>query len=119
MSCSHLTSSANTAADQSPARSAARIRSATSHRPTLEGRTVSDEFVRVTADLIEAGRSERGGWSKAQFALLGVPWPPPAGWKVGMIGRTIPRSDAERFVSLRPGSALSGGLFAAGSDPEA
>jgi hypothetical protein len=61
------------------------------------------ELVTVTAELIAAGRSERGGWSKAQLALLGVPWPPPAGWKAEVIGRAISKPDADRFVQLRGG----------------
>jgi hypothetical protein len=69
---------------------------------------VSDRFVRVTADLIQAGRSERGGWSKVQLAILGVSWPPPAGWKSEVIGRVIPRTEADRFVRLRDGGSQSG-----------
>jgi hypothetical protein len=30
---------------------------------------------------IEAAKSERGGWTRAQLAAWGVPWPPPKGWK--------------------------------------
>jgi hypothetical protein len=68
-----------------------------------------EELVTVTAELIEAGRSERGGWSKAQLALLGVPWPPPAGWKEVVVGRAIPRPDAKRFLQLCGGGSPSGG----------
>jgi hypothetical protein len=67
------------------------------------------DVIAVTAELIEAGRSERGGWSKAQLALLGVVWPPPAGWKRVVIGRSIPQADAERFVQLRGGGRPGGG----------
>jgi hypothetical protein len=31
--------------------------------------------LRITAELIEAGQSPRGGWSKAQLAILGFPGP--------------------------------------------
>jgi hypothetical protein len=74
---------------------------------------MADDLVTVTAELIEAGQSERGGWSKAQLALIGVAWPPPAGWKEIAVGRRIPRADTERFVALRAGrQALEGpGLF--------
>lgn len=74
---------------------------------------MADDLVAVTAELIEAGQSERGGWSKEQLALIGVAWPPLAGWKGGAVGRFIPRADAERFVSLRSRrQALEGqGLF--------
>ena len=69
--------------------------------------------VAVTPELLAAGQSERGGWSRAQFALIGVTWPPPSGWKATVVGRPIPRADAEPFVALRGGGlpAASGGLF--------
>jgi hypothetical protein len=35
---------------------------------------------------IEAGRSERGGWTREQLALWGVPYPPPKGWKARLAG---------------------------------
>jgi len=59
--------------------------------------------VRITAELIESGKSPRGGWSKAQMAILGVGWPPAPGWKTRVIGRLITRADAERFFQLRSG----------------
>ena len=30
---------------------------------------------------IEAARSAAGGWTRAQLAQWGVPWPPPKGWR--------------------------------------
>lgn len=65
---------------------------------------MGDESVLVAAELLAAGQSERGGWSKAQLTLLGVDWPPPSGWKSKVIGRSIARVDAERLVQLRSGS---------------
>lgn len=64
---------------------------------------MGDDPVRVTAELIEAGRSARGGWSKLQLALLRVPWPPPSGWKTTVIGQVLGRVEADRFVALRDG----------------
>jgi hypothetical protein len=37
--------------------------------------------MRLTEDKIEAGRSPKGGWTRAQLASWGVPWPPPHGWR--------------------------------------
>lgn len=63
------------------------------------GRVVSGGgTVPVTEDLIEAARSPRGGWTRAGLALLGVPWPPPKGWRRRLPGRRIPRADAERLL---------------------
>jgi hypothetical protein len=35
---------------------------------------------RLTPEEVEAGRSPAGGFTRAQLAAWGVPWPPPAGW---------------------------------------
>jgi hypothetical protein len=34
---------------------------------------------------IESLKTEKGGWTKASLASLGVPWPPPQGWKERLI----------------------------------
>lgn len=36
---------------------------------------------RVTKEEIEAARTKPHGWTRAQLAKWGVPWPPPKGWK--------------------------------------
>jgi ribonuclease HI len=61
----------------------------------------TNDFLAITFDLIEAGKSERGGWSKRQLACLGVPWPPPKSWKETAAGRVIQRSEAETFLKLK------------------
>jgi hypothetical protein len=66
---------------------------------------MSSESVAITDQLIDAGESERGGWSKAQLTILGVAWPPQTGWKDRVRGRIISQSEAERFVSLRSGAS--------------
>lgn len=55
----------------------------------------------VTRELLERGKSDRGGWSRAQLALLDVPWPPPRGWGQEVLGREIDAETAARFVALR------------------
>jgi hypothetical protein len=35
----------------------------------------------VTSAEIEAAQTPNGGWTRAQLAVWGVPWPPPRGWK--------------------------------------
>jgi len=62
---------------------------------------MESDSLQITDELIEAGKSDRGGWTKAQLAILGVPWPPEAGWKDRVRGRLIPKSEADRFVGLR------------------
>ncbi|MDR6688981.1 hypothetical protein J2Y41_004581 [Arthrobacter sp. 1088] len=39
----------------------------------------------LTEDDIEAGRTAKGGYSRAQLAAWGVPWPPPKGWKQALL----------------------------------
>lgn len=34
---------------------------------------------------IMAARTPAGGWTRAQLAQWGVPWPPPTGWKQSLI----------------------------------
>jgi hypothetical protein len=34
-----------------------------------------------TKEEIAAAMTFRGGWTKAQLAEWGVPWPPPKGWR--------------------------------------
>lgn len=46
--------------------------------------------VRLTAQEIEAGRSPRGGWTAAQLAAWGVPWPPPKGWQARLLKADAP-----------------------------
>jgi hypothetical protein len=61
-------------------------------------------MMKLTKEQIEAGRSPRGGWTKAQLAEWGVPWPPPKGWRRALVyGRPMPAPDGrpwkERDVS--------------------
>jgi hypothetical protein len=34
---------------------------------------------------IDAAQTPRGGWTKAQLAEWGVPWPPQKGWKAALV----------------------------------
>jgi len=54
--------------------------------------------VLVTREFIMQGRSERGGWTKDQLALLGVTWPPEAGWIQRVVGKEIYAEAAAAFV---------------------
>jgi ribonuclease HI len=73
-----------------------------------------EKRVPITTELLEAGKSEHGGWSRQQLACLGVAWPPARGWKEGALGRLIRQADAERFLALKAGreeAVTSPGLF--------
>jgi ribonuclease HI len=57
--------------------------------------------VRITDDLIRAGMSGAGGWTREQLAIPGVGWPPQAGWRKRVIGTEIASEQAERFTRLK------------------
>ena len=50
-----------------------------------------------TAEEIEAGRSPKGGFTAAQLASWGVPWPPPKNWQHALING-ISLQEAEKMT---------------------
>lgn len=59
------------------------------------------KLVQVTWELLEEGRSSRGGWSRKQVSLFRVPWPLQTGWAKRLIGTWVSAEAAERFLRLR------------------
>lgn len=56
--------------------------------------------MKLSKEQIEAKTTPKGGYSKAQLALWGVPWPPPKGWKKALIAGEpilVPRKDLENY----------------------
>lgn len=52
---------------------------------------MSKRPLKLTDEQILAGRSRKGGWTRATLARWGVPWPPPKGWRKALIaGAPIP-----------------------------
>lgn len=60
----------------------------------------SHEWVEIDYEMLDAARTSRGGWSRAQLQVLGVPWPPPTGWMRRTVGRRVRRADFETFALL-------------------
>lgn len=61
--------------------------------------------MKVSAEEIEAARTEKGAFDRATLANWGVPWPPPTGWKQMLIdGTPVPQPgmDGEPSSSVRP-----------------
>ena len=56
--------------------------------------------MKITLALIEQGKSERGGWTRAQVELLGGTWPLKDGWQHRLVGREITVREFDRFLSL-------------------
>jgi len=57
--------------------------------------------VKLTQEILHAGQSRFGGWSKAQTDLLGIPWPLRHGWKHRIIGEMIDAGVVAEFVRLK------------------
>lgn len=55
----------------------------------------------VTPKFITLGQSFRGGWDKRQLELIGVPWPPPPGWRKAAVGREISEDAATEFLARK------------------
>lgn len=55
----------------------------------------------LTKEMIDAGASLNGGWSRKQTDLLGVQWPLKNGWKKAMIGKRISKEHYTAFLELR------------------
>jgi len=58
----------------------------------------------VTRELLRQGRGQGGwdGYTREQLRLLGVvEWPPPRGWKSGVLGRFLSALAAEAFLELK------------------
>ena len=68
--------------------------------------------LKLTNDEIEAGRTAKGGFTRATMASWGVPWPPPHGWRQALLkGEPIPPAGT---VKPKPPSAVP----ADGSEPD-
>jgi hypothetical protein len=61
----------------------------------------SGDSIVITDDFIMAGMSGNGGFNYAQLKLLGVPTPPRTGWKDTIIGKTISKEIAQKYLSMK------------------
>ena len=57
----------------------------------------------LTTDIIDQGRSKRGGWSALQFRALGLTKQDMRvkGWKDKVLGIDMPEESINRFLSLK------------------
>jgi hypothetical protein len=56
---------------------------------------------KITRDWIHRWKSGSGGWNKPQLDVLGIRWPPRAGWIAKLEGTEILDSQREEFEHLR------------------
>lgn len=58
-------------------------------------------MVRLTPELIHMGKSQAGGWSRAQLEALGLKWSDKTkGWIKRLSGTTVSREAYEKFLAL-------------------
>lgn len=55
----------------------------------------------MTNEIIVSGQSTRGGWSRKQFEVLGISYPPIKGWKWGIIDKDYPEETVKLFLQLK------------------
>jgi hypothetical protein len=64
----------------------------------------------VTPELIRSVQTKRGGWTKRDLARMGVPWPPPRGWRkelealyhAGTPRRLLEPSEGQQWLHIVP-----------------
>ena len=61
---------------------------------------MKEETIIVTEELLEKGKSAKGSWNLKQLRLLGIRQPY-KGWKRNIIGRTISKENARKFLILK------------------
>lgn len=52
---------------------------------------------KITEEEIESQKTENGGWTRETLAQWGVPWPPPKGWKVGLLKNGVTLIERKSF----------------------
>jgi hypothetical protein len=55
--------------------------------------------MKLTPELLHAANTS-GAWTRAQLVALGVPCPPPSGWRQKVIGMEISEEDYQRLCEL-------------------
>lgn len=62
---------------------------------------LTGETVELTFDMIQAGKSSRGGWNAKQLQLFDVFYPLSKGWIGRLIGKTVTKESHEEFLKLK------------------
>jgi len=59
--------------------------------------------LKLTEAEIEAGKSDKGGFTKETLAAWGVPWPPPSGWRKKLLrGEPVTQLDPQQKLVPSP-----------------
>ena len=71
----------------------------------------------LTEEDIEACRTAKGGFSKAQLAVWGVAWPPKTGWKKALIEGRDPNNPDSTDGEFIPAMPIAASPARPGADP--
>lgn len=55
----------------------------------------------LNKELINAAKTERGGFTAKQLRILGIAWPPKKGWAKDLRGRCLDGGTYQRFVDAK------------------
>lgn len=56
---------------------------------------------KITLEIIDKGKSNEGGWNRAQLQVVGVEWPPTKGWKDRLNGTEFTHAELDQFLALK------------------
>ena len=57
--------------------------------------------MKMTKEILDSAKSDLGGYSDKQFALVGIFRPIPKGWRKKVVAQEFPDADVEQFVALK------------------
>jgi hypothetical protein len=60
--------------------------------------------MKISDDWILKNATKNGGYTKRQLAIVGIDWPPVAGWKAEVIGLDLDRVSVEEFEQISAAS---------------
>ena len=59
---------------------------------------MDESMVTLNRELIQSAATRNGGFTRSQLEVFGVAWPPPRGWKRGLVGRLVTRRQFDEFL---------------------
>ncbi len=71
----------------------------------------------ITRQWMKENATEKGAWTKAQLAVLGIAWPPATGWIDDIVGCDISESTVSSFISARELGGKRGRSIAVADKP--
>lgn len=58
-------------------------------------------MTKITREILELAKSDLGGYSDKQFALVGIYRPIPKGWRKKVVGQEFPDESVTEFITLK------------------